>query len=238
MAPGPVSAAADRAKAGREASVTDLLGDRTRAAMLGTLMDGTAWTAGELARAADVSPQAASNHLRQLLEGGLVRVVTQGRHRYYSLAGEEVARALEALAVLESRRPAGNRSRVPAELRRARSCYDHLAGELGVQVFDCLAVSGWLRETPDGALVVPAESAGGYARLGVDLGELRGARRPLVRPCLDWSERRPHLAGALAAALLSAWLDRRWFVRGEGRELQLTVAGQRAFEREIGLRIR
>lgn len=226
------------AAAGRIVTVTALLGDRTRAAMLSVLMGGAAWPAGDLARVVGISPQAASNHLRQLLEGGLVRVVTQSRHRYYSLAGEDVAVALEALAVLENGHAVAKTSRVPAKIRRARSCYDHLAGERGVQVFECLISNGWLRETPDGTLAVPDEAAAGYARLGADLGTLRKARRPLARPCLDWSERRPHLAGSLAAALLSAWLERRWLVRAGGRELRLTAIGQQALEREIGLRIR
>ncbi len=218
--------------------VAALIADPTRATMLSLLMDGAARTAGELARAANASPQAASNHLTQLLAGGLVKVAAQGRHRYYALSGPEVARVLEALTVLQTSpavRAAG--PRVPTELKAARSCYDHIAGELGVQITERLIGRGWLVPAADVFHLTPAGEAW-FAGIGVDLPALRRGKRAFARACLDWSERRPHLAGTLGAELLRRALELGWVLRGEGRALHLTVEGQRALEQEIGLRWR
>lgn len=216
-----------------------LIADPTRAAMLNLLMDGAARTAGELALAANASPQAASNHLAQLRAGGLVKVAAQGRHRYYALSGPEVARALEALAVLASGPVAPTRPpRVPSQLKAARSCYDHLAGELGVEVTELLLARGWLLPAGPDAFDLSADGETWCLAMGLDLLALRRRKRAFARACLDWSERRPHLAGALGAALLERWLALGWLARGQGRALHLTVGGQLALEREIGLRMR
>lgn len=212
-------------------SVAALMADSTRSQMLLHLLGGQALTAGELARGANVSPQTASNHLAQLLAGGLVKVAAQGRHRYYALSGPEVAQALEALAVLEVSPPRKIRPRVPADLQFARCCYDHLAGTLGVQVLCALKNKGFLRVD----LTVTDAGAAWLTTLGIDMSTLQAQKRALTRPCLDWSERRPHLGGALGAALLSQLLTLGWLARQEGRALRLTVPGRLALERELGI---
>lgn len=207
--------------------------------MLTVMLDGIARTAGELAHAANASPQAASNHLTQLLAGGLVTVSAQGRHRYYSLSGHEVAHVLEALELFRGGpvREAPTAG-PPAELRLARSCYDHLAGELGVAITARLVELGWLEVGQGEGFVVTSEGEACFGDLGVDVIALRQGRRALTRSCMDWTERRPHLAGALGASLLARWLDLGWLARGKGRALRLTLTGRLAFEREIGLRLR
>lgn len=165
-------------------------------------------------------------------------MAAQGRHRYYALSGPEVARVLEALMVLQTSpavRAAG--PRVPAELKAARSCYDHIAGELGVQITERLIGRGWLVPAADVFHLTPAGEAW-FTEIGVDLPALRRGKRTFARACLDWSERRPHLAGTLGAELLLRALELGWVLRGEGRALHLTVEGQRVLEQEIGLRWR
>lgn len=217
------------------APVASLIGEPARASMLARLLEGTARTAGELAREAGISPQTASSHLAQLREGGLVRVEAQGRHRYYRLAGPDVARALEALSLLapEARAPV----QTPQPLRFARTCYDHLAGWLGVALAEALERRGDLESTDETYALTPRGEAT-LTRLGVDLAAARQGRRTFARRCLDWSERRPHVAGALGAALLQGLLERGWIARArEGRAVRLTVAGRVALERELGLRL-
>jgi DNA-binding transcriptional ArsR family regulator len=206
------------------APVGFLLGDPTRASMLSELSDGRALTAGELAARAGVSPSTASAHLSRLVTGGLLAVVAQGRHRYYRLAGEPVAHALETLAALA---PAAT-ARDPFErevltgLRFARTCYGHLAGRLGVGLRDGLLERGLLREAGAEHRVTPAGEAW-LAEVGVDLAAARRARRSFARACLDWSERRPHLAGSLGDSLLAALVERGWVARRPGeRAVDLT----------------
>lgn len=218
------------------APVAALIGDPTRAAFLSALMSGTALAAGELARTAGVSAATASAHLARLLDGGLVRVERQGRHRYYRLADEQVATVLEALAHLSTPTPVRSlrQSRVATALKRARSCYDHLAGQAGVALFDAFVHKGWV--TADGtALTGPGERRLGD--LGVDI-RLTG-RRALVKPCLDWTERRHHLAGAVGAALLSYILEQGWLVRvsGEPRALRITERGHDALATAFGVTV-
>ncbi|WP_135230013.1 ArsR/SmtB family transcription factor [Deinococcus fonticola] len=215
--------------------VASLMADPTRAHMLTILLGGQAFTAGELARAANVSPQTASNHLAQLRAGQLVEVAAQGRHRYYRLYGSEVAHALEALLVLERRNVPGLPPPVPAELRVARRCYDHLAGELGVLLLDALLERDYLT---DAYLKLTSAGEAWFTNLGVDLPALTRKRRPLTRPCLDWSERRPHLGGSLGAALLTQLLSLGWVARVEGRQLRVTMPGLTALERELGVVLR
>jgi len=215
------------------AAVAAAIGHPARAAMLSELLGGREMAAGDLSRVAQVSPSTASAHLSRLRVAGLVTEQARGRHRYHRLSSAEVAQAIEALVVLApARRVRSLRAanRLEAE-RAARSCYDHLAGALGVAVTDRLVDVGALAR--DGlALVDPAP----LVALGVYPESARSNRRPLVRSCLDWSERRPHLAGGLGAALLESFLSRGWTVRrGGGRALAVTPSGRRGLARALDL---
>ena len=210
------------------APIASLLGDPARANMLLALMDGGALTAGELARHAGVSAQTASSHLAKLEAGGLVSVRRQGRHRYFGLSAPDVAGVIESLLGLATRighartRPG---PRDPA-LREARVCYDHLAGELGVAMLDGLVASGRMRDR-DGDLMLTEAGEGFVGEFGIDLPGLRSTRRPLCRTCLDWSERRSHLAGALGAALLARIEALGWATRLKGsRAVVFTPRGR------------
>lgn len=205
-----------------------LIGDPARANMLTALMAGRALTATELAGEAGVAPPTASAHLSRLSEAGLVSLRRQGRHRYFALAGPEVAAALEALMGLAAAR-GGLRVRPgprDAGLRTARRCYDHLAGAAGVAILDHLLASGRLSAEGEGLCVTGAGRAF-LEEFGLDLAALEGRRRPLARPCLDWSERRAHLGGAVGAALLDRLLALGWLRGGAGRELIVTPEGDR-----------
>lgn len=209
-----------------------LVADPARARMLGALLDGRALTVGELARLAAVAPATASEHVARLEAAGFVQRRAQGRHRYVALAGADVAAALEALAVISPPLPARTlrTSAAAAALRPARLCYDHLAGELGVRIHDHLVGIGAVAVDADG-LVLTAAGRAWFARAGVSVPE-RGPRRPLLRPCLDWTERRSHLAGALAAALAATAIERGWVRRrapGE-RGLLVTADGQSVWD--------
>ena len=212
------------------ADTASLLGDASRAAMLLALMDGRALPAGELADVAGISAPAASIHLSKLARGGLVAVRQQGRHRYYSLAGREVAQALEALGnIAASPPPARAVSPERAALRAARTCYDHLAGVAGVQLADMLVRERLLRR--DFSVTRSGERWFAH-KLEIDVPALAADPRPLTRQCLDWTERRPHLAGALGAAMLQALLDRRWIARVRGsRVLEITPRGRTGLQR-------
>lgn len=219
------------------ARVARLLGDPTRARMVSRLMEGRALTAGEFAADAGVNPQTASGHLSQLVEGGLLRVEVQGRHRCARLASAEVARVVEALGGVGSLSTSLKAAEVttPEPLRFARTCYDHLAGRMAVDLADALERRGCLALT-DEVWEVTESGALFFARVGVDLAALSQRRRALVRRCLDWSERRPHLAGALGAALLQRMFALKWIARRkEHRGLRITVEGQRALSDELGL---
>lgn len=210
------------------ARVAALVGDPARANMLTALLAGQALTAGELAREAGVTPQTASSHLARLEAGGLVVRRRQGRHGYFALSGEDVARVLEGLMGLAAR--AGHlRSRPgPREpaLRHARVCYDHLAGDLGVAMLESLRARAFLDE----GLAPTAAGEAFFEALGIDLSPLRAGRRPLARDCLDWSVRRSHLAGALGAALLQRLYGLGWARRVEGtRTVAFTPDGERKF---------
>ncbi len=220
------------------AEIASHLGEPARAAMLAALMDGRALTATELACVADITPQTASTHLARLTLGGLLRVERQGRHRYHRLATPEVARVLEGVMQLASAREAnGHRPLVvgPRDeaLRRARTCYDHIAGRLGVSIADALVKAGAV-ELDDDAGLVTERGIGFLRRAGIDVlgnGEPEAARstRRLCRPCLDWSERRVHIAGKLGAAICRHALEQRWVVRlDDTRALEVTAAGRAA----------
>ncbi|MEO3386564.1 helix-turn-helix transcriptional regulator [Mesorhizobium sp. CAU 1741] len=219
-------------KEGPELSrVAALVGDPARANMLTALMGGTALTASELAIEAGVTQQTASSHLSRLTDGGLVRVAAQGRHRYFALAGPQVAGMLEAImgvAALSGPRRTRPGPRDQA-MREARVCYDHLAGTLGVSLHDALLARGLIRET-DSALSVSPEGRAWFCDFGIDMDRLEAARRPVCKACLDWSVRRSHLAGSLGAALLDRFVANGWARREAGsRVVAFTPPGHRAF---------
>ncbi|MHB1864531.1 MAG: ArsR/SmtB family transcription factor [Gemmatimonadaceae bacterium] len=195
------------------APIARLMGDRARATMLMGLMTGRALTATELARAAGVTKQTASAHLAKLARVRLVAVERAGRHRYYRLANRDVAATIERLMGLAGRVGAVRVNSGPSDpaLRKARVCYDHLAGDLGVLVFDSFKARGFIRSRGR-ALALTGEGERFCAEMGIDVAALKRARRPLCLPCLDWSVRRHHLAGALGAAIL-----RRCFALGWAR---------------------
>ncbi|PTM39062.1 helix-turn-helix transcriptional regulator [Bosea sp. 124] len=209
------------------AEIAHLMGDPARANMLHALMDGRALTAKELAWLAGVAPQTASGHLAKLMDGGLLAVAVQGRHRYYRLAGSEVAQALEGLMVLAGTEGTRRRlpSRVGAELSRARTCYDHFAGRLGIGIHDAMVAGGHLR-VAEGGYGLTGSGEAVFATLGI-VSSRPGGRRAALRPCLDWSERRPHLAGHLAAALACRCFDMGWVLRRkDSRAVTLTDVGE------------
>ena len=231
------------------APVAALMGEPARASVLVALLDGKALAASTLAAEAGVAASTLSAHLARLVDGGLITVEASGRHRYFSLAGPEVAEAVEALARLAPTRPVRSlRQGTHAEaIRRARTCYDHLAGRLGVAVCDALVAGGALHVEvdPEGGPdpVLGAGRAQRYlltddgrcrlAHLGVALDS--PSRRPLTRYCLDWSEQRPHLGGALGAALLDRLASLGWVIRGERRVVRVTPAGRTGLAEELGV---
>lgn len=214
--------------------VASAIAEPARGRMLCHLLDGTARTATELASVAGVAASTASAHLARLTDAGLLEVFPQSRHRYYRLAGEDVARSLETLLVVAE--PASRpKTRTPDFLRLARTCYDHPAGELGVQWHDRLFALGWLRKdeaTRDYRLSDSGEAA--LARYGIDITAQR--RRRLAFPCIDWSERRPHLGGALGSALLTLGMHRQWLRRSlEDRALIVTPKGRKELRDVFGI---
>lgn len=207
------------------ASLARLIADPSRAEMLGALLDGRAWTGRELARAANVTSSTASLHLQRLVGSALLTVVRQGRHRYYRLASAEVAHALESLAIVAPattlRHPTAGA--LDMALRQARTCYDHLAGALAVSLADALRERGAIEFDDHGARFTPAGVAL-FRELGIVYDS--AARRPLCRACLDWSERRWHLAGSVGAALWHHALESEWVRRRAGtRALDVTKRG-------------
>ncbi|MFF8961021.1 ArsR/SmtB family transcription factor [Streptomyces sp. NPDC014894] len=198
-----------------------------RSVFLNLLMDGGGRPAGELARAAGVSASTASEHLRVLVDAGLVTCEARGRSRHYALAGPRVATALEALGVLGDPTPVSGyrHGRQARNLALARFCYDHLAGRLGVALTDAWTREGWL--TDGDALALTDAGADGLRAAGVDVDGAIRARRPTTRACLDWTERRAHLAGALGAAVGDRFLRAGWVVRHlSGRGLSVTGSGR------------
>lgn len=217
------------------ARIAALIGDTARADVLTALMSDRALTATELAAVAGVTKQTISAHLSKLLDAGLLAVEQQGRHRYFRLANADVAQLLELLMNVAFRSGAVRVRSSPREpaLRRARMCYDHLAGEVGVQLYESLIRHGLLQPAPDGVALTPAGTAW-FTQVGIDTAALQQQRRMLCRPCLDWSERRHHLGGALGAALLQRLLEGGWARRAHdaagmpSRVVQFTPKGELA----------
>ncbi|MER7001866.1 winged helix-turn-helix domain-containing protein [Dactylosporangium sp. NPDC000555] len=221
------------------AALANLLADETRAAMCLALLDGRAWTAGELAAHAGVARSTATEHLHRLIGGGLLAEERQGRHRYVRLADASVAHLIEDLSAhLEpARTPASGlrQATAAAAMRRARTCYDHLAGELGVAVTDAMTARGLLDQRAGFALT-DRGLAWLTAEAGIDPAGLRRQRRPLARGCLDWTERRPHLAGVAGARLCERFMAQGWVVRvGTGRAVKVTPAGRSGLHDLLGI---
>ena len=212
------------------------IGEPARARMLYSLADGRGRTSTELAMLAGVTPSTASVHLKRLAAQQLVKVFAQGKHRYFSLNGDDVAVALEALGVL-----AGSRERLvtqtPQVLRAARTCYDHIAGTLGVLLHDRMSELRWFaRAQSNPAYELTPAGSKAFEALGIDVEAARGLRRRFAFACLDWSERRPHLAGALGAALLQMALKRKWVRQDlDSRVLTITRIGRRELLARFGL---
>jgi len=215
------------------ASAAALFGEPARAAMLAALADGQALPAGELARVAGVHPSTATAHLGRLIEGGLVRVRAQGRHRYHELAGPEVASVLEALAQVSAPVPIRSlrQQRTADALGEARTCYDHLAGRLGVQLRERLLLADALAPLDGRDHALTEHGCQLLSQLGIDPDRLVASRRVFARSCLDWTQRKPHLAGALPAALTTQFIALGWLTRGKGRSLHAAADYAEKFER-------
>lgn len=213
--------------------IAALIGDPARANILTALTSGKALTATELSGEAGVTRQTTSAHLSKLSEGGLIQLRQEGRHKYFTLASEDVAHALEVLMGLAA--GSGHLRHQPGprdpELRNARVCYNHLAGDMGTRLYDSMTTRGFLNKRDD-QLELSVSGQSFVAGLGIDLANLPPSRAPLCRECLDWSERRSHLAGQLGRALLGRMQARGWARRVDGsRVVQFTARGQQAFEK-------
>lgn len=222
------------------AGIAAAIGEPARARMLYCLLDGHARTSTELAIVGEVSPSTASVHLARLKEQRLVKVLSQGKHRYYSLEGESVARALEALTVIAG----GTRQKfvpgTPPHLRSARTCYDHMAGLLAVTLRDRFEKLNWLASgsIEADAYDLTEEGRKAIVALGIDIDAVRSLRRRFAYACVDWSERRPHIGGALGHAILQFALNQKWFLQDlDSRALTLTALGRRQMQARFGLKI-
>ncbi len=219
-------------------AVAALIADPARAIMLTALLDGRALPAGELAYASGITAQTASSHLAKLLDGGLLTVEQEGRHRYFRLAGAHVAQTLEQLAAIRPRGPVKRRAPSPEarELRFARCCYDHLAGQLGVAVTAALVEHNYLRPGADKQFEVTPEGTAWFASIGLDVARLKATRRGLARQCLDWTERTHHLAGPLGVRFMSLMCEKGWLRRVNGsRAVQITPNGSTELRRRLAV---
>ena len=221
--------------------IASAIGEPARARMLYSLLDGHARTSTELAVIGQVSPSTASAHLNRLQAEHLINVSAQGKHRYYSLRGTGIARALEALSVLAGDSRSEFVSNTPRYLRAARTCYDHIAGALGVSLHDRLKALGWLTTSSTGrddAYDLTQNGATALEALGIDVAAIRMLRRRFAFACLDWSERRSHLGGAIGAALLTLALKRKWVLQdADSRALSVTTLGRREMLNRFGLQV-
>ena len=221
--------------------IAGAIGEPARARMLFCLMDGHARTSTELAVVADVAPSTASAHLNRLTSEHLVKVLGQGRHRFYSLEGPGVARVLEGLSVLAGSPRNKFVPRTPSRLRSARICYDHMAGTVGVLLHDRFKELGWLSAGSNGSengYDLTRDGVKAFEALGIDLEATRKLRRRFAYSCLDWSERRPHIGGALGGALLKVALKRKWVVQDlDSRAISVTSFGRREILKRFGLNV-
>ncbi|MFZ0422129.1 MAG: helix-turn-helix transcriptional regulator [Xanthobacteraceae bacterium] len=211
------------------AEVAALVGDPARANILCALLGGRALTATELAYAAGVSPQTTSGHLGKLFAARLVVLMKQGRHRYYRLAGPQVAQMLESIMNVALMGPPRfqPKSRLDEQMRHARTCYDHIAGVLGVGLAERMSAHEWIVLGDEAGEVTPAGMEF-FGKLGVDLSSARNKRRVFCRPCLDWTERRSHIGGAVGAALAERLIELKWIERArDSRALTITPVGRR-----------
>ena len=220
------------------ASIGELLGDPARAGILMALLDGRTRTAGELAFAVNASAQSASGHLAKLVDGGLLAVRNSGRHRYFSLAGPEVAHALETLGAIATPKPTipTIRPRAKAEMYLARTCYDHLAGRIAVELTSRMEEEGAVQ--PDGEHDYELGPRGKeyFEKLGIKVDRLHSVRRSFARQCVDWTERRPHIAGALGAAICECFVVAGWIVqRRDTRAVRVTHEGARELRKRFGV---
>ncbi|KPW66193.1 MULTISPECIES: ArsR/SmtB family transcription factor [Pseudomonas syringae group genomosp. 2] len=217
------------------AAVAGAIADPARSRMLCALLDGRARTATELAALADIGASSASGHFARLREQGLVEMLVQGRHRYYRLTNTQVAQALEALLLLTQHSAVPFKPNTPSALRLARTCYDHCAGEVAVKLHDALLKAGWLNEQGKD-YVISERGVESLNALGIDVDAVRQQRRRLAYACLDWSERAPHIGGALGAALLELMLTRGWVSRHlDSRALKLTAKGVGGMAKAFGV---
>ncbi|UOB25894.1 ArsR family transcriptional regulator [Pseudomonas orientalis] len=220
--------------------VAGAIAEPARTKMLCSLMDGHARTSTEMAVIADVSASTASAHLARLKEDGLIKLHTQGRHRYFSLAEAHVAQAIEALMVISRNAQTAFVSTTPTRLQLARTCYDHMTGSLAVQLHDCFIDLGWLTlaDAGDGMYQLTVKGEKGMTGLGVEIETVRAQRRRFACSCLDWSMRRPHLAGALGAAVLQAVRSRKWVIQDlDSRALALTPKGRKELYGRFGIKV-
>jgi len=220
--------------------VAALMADPARASMLAALLAGRPLAAGELSHVAGITPATASAHLAKLLDGGLVTVTREGRHRYYRLSGHEVAHAIEVIAEISPVRPVRSlrQSREAQALAEARTCYDHLAGRAGVTLFGTFIKEKIISGDGvgrDAAYEVTAEGTERLAGFGIDVAEVRRARRRFAGACLDWTQRRPHLNGALGAAVTARLVELGWIERGPSRRaVRITDEGQEGLAAAFG----
>jgi DNA-binding transcriptional ArsR family regulator len=219
------------------------IGDPSRARMLCCLLDGHARTSTELAIIAEISPSTASVHLNRLRTERLVKLFVQGKHRYYSLEGADVARALEALMIVAGSPRLPYAPATPEPLRQARTCYDHMAGAVAVSLLTCFLQSDWIQPVSsptgsesDGVLDLTQAGTKAFESLGIDVSATRNLRRRFAYACLDWSERKPHIGGALGAALLQLALRRQWVEREfDSRVLRITRLGESEMATHFGI---
>lgn len=220
------------------ARIAATIGDPRRIQMLALLMEGRALTAKELALGAGIEPATATAHLKRLQEDGLLEAAPQGRHKYFRFASEQVAQVVEGLMRVAPRRPVQVRVTTPQRLRRARYCYDHLAGALGTGLLALMERKGWVQEgDAPRQLALTARGGKALAALGIDVPAAQACRRQFACRCLDWSERRDHLGGALGAALARALQARSWIARSKHtREVRITPAGEEGL-RTLGVKM-
>ncbi|MGH9842804.1 MAG: ArsR/SmtB family transcription factor [Blastocatellia bacterium] len=218
---------------------SSLISEPSRAAILMALLDGRALPASELAYRAGISPQTASSHLSKLVEGKLIVVEQHGRHRYYKLAGPEIGQALETLLAIAPQTPLLRKVLADEQsaIRVARTCYDHLAGRLGVHLTLAL-VKKKVIAPDDSHYTVTKKGEKWFAEFGVEIDRLKQIRRIFAKQCLDWTERQPHLAGVLGAAILNRLLEQKWIVRAkEDRSVHVTVQGKEMLPKTFGVKV-